>query len=220
MKRNNAYFLLLVVMSLTLIVFSAGCAKKEMVKEEPVVQAPAQPSGEAEREKALAEAAAKAKAEEVARAEQMAREKQEAEAKAKAEEEAKAAREKAMVAEAAAKIEKEASRFDDIHFAFDKYDLDTEARAILAMAAKWINAHPGHDMLIEGNCDERGSIEYNIALGQRRADEAMKYLVNLGVGNSRISTVSYGKERPLDPGHDEEAWAKNRRDHFVVTLKQ
>jgi peptidoglycan-associated lipoprotein len=217
MKRSNVYFLGLVVMGLALILFGIGCAKKEMVKEEPVLQAPAQPSAEAEREKALAEAAAKAKAEEAAKAEQLARERRETEAKAKAEAEA---REKAMAEEAAAKAEREASQFVDIHFAFDKYDLDTEARTILDMDAKWLNTRPGYTILIEGNCDERGSIEYNIALGQRRADEAMKYLVDLGIDKSRISTVSYGKEKPLDPGHNEEAWAKNRRDHFVVTSKK
>ncbi|MGD0275291.1 MAG: peptidoglycan-associated lipoprotein Pal [Syntrophales bacterium] len=221
MKRSNVYFLVLVVMGLVLMLFGAGCAKKQMVKEGPVMekpavaeQAPAQPSADAGKEKAMAEAAAKAKAEEAARAEQMAREKEE-EARA-----AQVAREKAMAEEAAAKVEKEASQFDDIHFAYDKYDLDTEARAILNIVAKRLNAHPGYVMRIEGNCDERGSIEYNIALGQRRADAAMKYLVDLGVDKSRISTVSYGKERPLDPAHDEEAWAKNRRDHFVVTLKK
>jgi len=214
MKRSNVYFLVLVVMGLVLMLFGAGCAKKQMVKEGPVMekpavaeQAPTQPSADAEKDKAIAEAAAKAKAEEAARAEQMARE------RAKAEEEARAR-------EAAAKAEKEASQFDDIHFAYDKYDLDTEARAILDMVAKRLNAHPGYVVLIEGNCDERGSIEYNIALGQRRADAAMKYLVDLGVDKSRISTVSYGKERPLDPEHNEEAWAKNRRDRFVVTIKK
>ena len=224
MKRKNVYFLVLVVMGLVLILFGAGCSKKHMVKEEPVMekpaitaQEPAQPSADAEKEKALAEAAAKAKTEEAARAEQMARE------KAKAEEEARAAemaREKAMAEEAAATAEKEASQFDDIHFAYDKYDLDTEARAILDTVAKRLNVHPGYVVLIEGNCDERGSIEYNIALGQRRANNAMKYLVDLGVDKGRISIVSYGKERPLDPEHNEEAWAKNRRDHFVVTIKK
>ena len=73
-----------------------------------------------------------------------------------------------------------------------------------------------YKLAIEGNCDERGTVEYNLALGQKRADEAAKYLADLGVAKERIKTISYGKERPLDPGHNEEAWAKNRRDHFVV----
>ncbi|MEN6624337.1 MAG: OmpA family protein [Smithella sp.] len=74
-------------------------------------------------------------------------------------------------------------------------------------------------IVVEGNCDERGTAEYNMALGQKRAQEAKKYLVNLGVKGSAIKTVSYGKEKPVDPGHDEEAWAKNRRDHFVIKNK-
>ncbi len=72
-------------------------------------------------------------------------------------------------------------------------------------------------VVIEGHCDERGTAEYNMALGQRRAQETKKYLVNLGIKESRIKTISYGEERPLDPGHNEDAWAKNRRAHFVVT---
>jgi peptidoglycan-associated lipoprotein len=88
------------------------------------------------------------------------------------------------------------------------------------MHAKWLTAHPEFSVRIEGNCDERGTVEYNMALGQRRAASAMKYLVDLGVGKNRIKTVSYGKERPLDPGNNEEAWAKNRRDHFSITRQK
>ena len=72
-------------------------------------------------------------------------------------------------------------------------------------------------IVIEGHCDERGTAEYNMALGQRRAEETKKYLINLGIKESIIKTISYGEERPLDPGNNEEAWAKNRRAHFVVT---
>jgi len=69
---------------------------------------------------------------------------------------------------------------------------------------------------VEGHCDERGTDEYNIALGERRAEAARNYLVTLGVGGNRLTTVSFGEEKPFDPGHNEEAWAKNRRDHFVT----
>ena len=117
----------------------------------------------------------------------------------------------------AAQAEKEASEFADIHFAFDRFDLRPAERQILDMHAKWLVAHPEFTARIEGNCDERGTVEYNMALGQRRAASAMTYLVDLGVAKNRLSTISYGKERPLDPGHNEEAWAKNRRDHFSVT---
>ncbi len=76
--------------------------------------------------------------------------------------------------------------------------------------------NPGAKLLIEGHCDERGTAEYNMALGERRATAVKNYLVSLGVPKAALSTVSFGKEKPLDPGHDEEAWAKNRRAHFVL----
>lgn len=122
-------------------------------------------------------------------------------------------------AAAAAAVAKEASQFEDIYFAFDRFDLRTDARKILDNHGKWLKAHSEYVVRIEGNCDERGTVEYNLALGERRAKSAMKYLGDLGIDEKRLSTVSYGKEKPLDPGHNEEAWAKNRRDHFVVTKK-
>jgi peptidoglycan-associated lipoprotein len=105
----------------------------------------------------------------------------------------------------------------DIHFDFDNYVLRPQDRNTLAKTAAWIKENHPKMVTIEGNCDERGTVEYNLALGQQRASEAKKYLVTLGVNEKILKTISYGKERPLDPGHDEEAWAKNRSDHFVVT---
>ena len=105
----------------------------------------------------------------------------------------------------------------DIYFDFDKSNIRPDAREVLKANADYILKNSAASVVIEGNCDERGTAEYNMALGQRRADEAKKYLVNLGVKKSTIKTISYGKERPIDPGHDEESWTKNRRDHFVVT---
>jgi peptidoglycan-associated lipoprotein len=107
----------------------------------------------------------------------------------------------------------------DIRFDFDKSTLRSGDREVLKGHADWLMKNKNATVLIEGNCDERGTTEYNLALGERRAAEAMKYLVSLGIGKERIKTISYGEERPLDPGHNEEAWAKNRRDHFVITLK-
>ncbi len=115
---------------------------------------------------------------------------------------------------------KEEIAFKDINFEFDKFSLRPEARNILKQFADWLIKNKNYDALIEGNCDERGTTEYNLALGERRAKEAMKYLVELGIDGKKLKTISYGKERPLDPGHNEEAWAKNRRDHFVVTPKK
>jgi peptidoglycan-associated lipoprotein len=104
----------------------------------------------------------------------------------------------------------------DIYFAFDRYDLSDEARRILTENAKVALAHPNLVIQIEGHCDERGSNEYNLALGERRAVSAKLYLIRLGVKGDRLSTISYGEEMPADPGHTEEAWTKNRRCHFVI----
>jgi peptidoglycan-associated lipoprotein len=107
----------------------------------------------------------------------------------------------------------------DIHFAFDAYSLSVEAQGILLEKARFLEAHPGIQVLIEGHCDERGTEQYNLALGDRRAHAAQKYLTGLGIPEERMATVSYGEERPLDPGHNEEAWARNRRAHFVIQTR-
>ncbi len=112
--------------------------------------------------------------------------------------------------------EEAASMFADIHFDFDKSFIREDAKPVLATVADYLKKNPGAKVQIEGHCDERGTAEYNMALGARRAESAKKYLLSLGVKGGRLSTVSYGKEKPLDPGHDESAWAKNRRDHFVL----
>jgi peptidoglycan-associated lipoprotein len=110
----------------------------------------------------------------------------------------------------------EAYEFANIYFEFDKAIIKDDSKTILGKHASWLKANNAVNITVAGNCDERGTTEYNLALGQRRADAAAKYLANLGVSKKRIKTVSYGKEKPLDPGHNEEAWAKNRRDEFVI----
>ena len=82
--------------------------------------------------------------------------------------------------------------------------------------AEWLRENADTSIIIEGHCDERGTNAYNIALGERRAESAKAYLTDLGIDGLRLTTISYGEERPVDPGHNEEAWAKNRRAHFVV----
>ena len=104
----------------------------------------------------------------------------------------------------------------DIHFAFDKYDVTPAAHATLEKNAEWLKANPARSVQIEGHCDERGTNEYNMALGAKRARAAFDVYRSLGIEEKRMSTVSYGEELPLDPRHNEEAWAKNRRDHFAV----
>jgi peptidoglycan-associated lipoprotein len=103
-----------------------------------------------------------------------------------------------------------------IFYDFDQYTLTPAARETLAANAAYLQANPDVQVRIEGHCDERGSDEYNLALGARRAMAAQNYLVSLGIDKDRLSTISYGEEMPLDPGHSEEAWAKNRRAEFKV----
>jgi peptidoglycan-associated lipoprotein len=105
---------------------------------------------------------------------------------------------------------------ENIYFDFDKSDLRPESKAILRQKAEWLRYNPSYWVRIEGHCDERGTNEYNLALGERRAHSAMKYLMALGIAENRISTISYGEERPADPRSNEEAWGKNRRDEFKV----
>ncbi len=119
-------------------------------------------------------------------------------------------------APAPAKLEVPAFMTERIFFDFDKSVLKLESQALLKKKADWLKANPATKMLIEGNTDERGTAEYNLALGERRAESAKKFLVDLGIDAKRISTISYGEERPLDPRRNEEAWAKNRNDGFVI----
>ena len=104
----------------------------------------------------------------------------------------------------------------DVYFDFDKYDVRPDAARILDANATWLKANPGNLVLIEGHCDERGTAEYNLALGERRAKSTMNYLVGQGVAASRITVISYGKERPLCTEKTEACWAMNRRAHHLV----
>jgi peptidoglycan-associated lipoprotein len=105
----------------------------------------------------------------------------------------------------------------DIHFAYNEYTIEAQDGSVLKSNASWLQAHMQSRVQVEGHCDDRGSEEYNIALGAKRAQAARDYLVTLGIAASRISTISYGKELPLCTEHDESCWAQNRRDHFAVT---
>jgi peptidoglycan-associated lipoprotein len=105
---------------------------------------------------------------------------------------------------------------EDVYFDFDKATLTPTAQNVLMFKADWLKANADESVTIEGHCDERGTPEYNLALGERRAQSAKSYLTNLGVDAARMQTISYGEERPVDPGSNEEAWAKNRRAHFSL----
>jgi peptidoglycan-associated lipoprotein len=182
----------ILVLMLCLGLIMAGCPKKTVVKEEPSIK----------KEEALAKPEAERTKEMKAKEEQGAKE-----------------FEKSLVAKKEPGIEGEVfeSKFlKDIHFEFDKYNIRPGDAEILNRNAALLKKYPKVKIQIEGHCDERGTIEYNLALGERRANNTKKYLVSHGVSADHISTISYGKERSLDPGHNEEAWAKNRRAHTVI----
>jgi peptidoglycan-associated lipoprotein len=105
---------------------------------------------------------------------------------------------------------------DRVYFDYDQSEIRADARPVLSAQSAWLVRYPEVRVRIEGNCDERGTREYNFALGARRADAVREFLVDHGVNGSRITTISYGKERPIDPGHDETAWAKNRNTHTAI----
>lgn len=114
---------------------------------------------------------------------------------------------------------KEETALKSIYFDFNKAAIKPGDRAVLKEIAGYLSKDKNVKISIEGNCDERGTEKYNLVLGDKRAKAAMTYLVNLGVDKKRIKTISNGKDKPLDSGHNEEAWAKNRRDDFVVNMK-
>jgi peptidoglycan-associated lipoprotein len=105
---------------------------------------------------------------------------------------------------------------DYVHFAFDKYNLDAEAQSVLRRKARFLQENPDIYITIEGHCDDRGTNEYNLALGDRRAESTRSFLLDMGIESYRISTVSYGEERPLCDARDEECWATNRRAAFII----
>ncbi|HUO21369.1 MAG TPA: peptidoglycan-associated lipoprotein Pal [Caulobacteraceae bacterium] len=106
---------------------------------------------------------------------------------------------------------------DRVYFDYNEFNVRADAQPILAAQAAWLQRYPQVKVRIEGNCDERGTREYNLALGARRANSVRDFLVAHGVDSSRIDTISYGKERPLDPGTGEDAWAHNRNGHTAIT---
>jgi peptidoglycan-associated lipoprotein len=198
--------------------FLTGCAKKATVKETAVVSQEQKPAAKAP----AATTADDREARERALREQALRDQAAREAAYRAAQEAadKAAKEaadraKKDAAAKAAAILKEL-QIADIRFDYDKYNLKPEAQEILKKGAAAYLKYRDYKLVVEGHCDERGTAEYNLALGEKRAMEAAKYLVDLGIEKDRVKTISYGKEMPLDKGSNEEAWAKNRRAHFVI----
>lgn len=142
------------------------------------------------------------------------------EARRKAMEEEEARRRAQAAEEEAVKpiqpAEEEPLGLNSIHFDYDKYNLTGKSISTLSENAEILMEHPDLEITIEGHCDERGTDEYNLALGEKRALAARDFLVNFGIARPRVSVISYGEEKPVDPAHDEEAWSKNRRAEFVI----
>ncbi|HXI14591.1 MAG TPA: OmpA family protein [Thermoanaerobaculia bacterium] len=120
----------------------------------------------------------------------------------------------------ASRLAQERGWIQDAMFLYDASTLSIDAQEALAVSSSWLKAHRNFDLLIEGHCDERGTEQYNLALGDRRANTAKDYMVTLGVDASRIRTVSYGEERPFDQAQNEASWARNRRAHLVLVRRQ
>lgn len=178
--------------------FAGGCAKQEIVKKDELIPpaAPAKPV-----------VAAKPVAKETGVKEQSVKETQIKD---------QAAKDSAADAKSDGSVQ---SSLEKVFFDFDSYELSPAARDTLAKNAGLVKQNATAKVSIEGHCDERGSDEYNLALGEKRARAAMKYLETMGIPSNGLSTISYGKEKPADPGHNEAAWAKNRRDEFIIITK-
>jgi peptidoglycan-associated lipoprotein len=202
MFKKSSVWLVVLISVVTIAFVASGCAKKQVVKEETA----AKPAVEAKKEEPKPEVAKAVERpkKEAPKAETAPAEKPKEEAKP----------------EVVAKPEEKPASIDlaalRIQFAFDDYNLSTKAKEPLEKIASWMSKNPTTKIQIQGYTCEIGTSEYNLALGDRRANSAKRYLEALEVSSGRISTISYGEERPLDPGHTEEARSKNRRDEFVA----
>jgi peptidoglycan-associated lipoprotein len=208
MKKKSYIISIIFILCIGLILM--GCPKKTVVKDEPSAK-----------EAARIEAERKAQEEKEREARRKAEERAKEEARLK-EEAAKRELERSLQAKKTPGIEGvvyESSLLKPIHFEFDKYDIRPADAEILKANSAFLKKYPSVKIQIEGHCDERGTNEYNLALGERRASSTKKYLNSLGIAADRISTISYGEEKPLDSAHNEEAWAKNRRANFLITAK-
>jgi len=188
--RKKLWIKLILLLIIPGFLFTASCTKKAVTSDTEVTQ-PIE-----EKDLKAKEAAEKTRQEELAR---------------------QRAIEEERLKEEAAKREAARNQFltQDIYFDFDSFSILPEAQEILSNKAEWLQNNSDVTVTIEGHCDERGTIEYNLALGDRRAESAKAYLVNLGIAESRLNTISYGEERPMDPSNNENAWGKNRREHFI-----
>ena len=208
MKRN-LIIAVLVAFAFSSIFLLPSCAKKQVITEEKQVKAPAKEVAKVEKEKPTVKEVKEQEEAKIAEKARLEKLKELEMAKKKEVEEKKAWQERRV-----AKVEAAS-----IYFDFDKSFIRLEYRSVLKAKAGFLKDNPDVRLRIEGNCDERGTNEYNLALGERRANSAAKFLISLGISPDRIENISYGEERPLALGSGEGAWAQNRRDDFVVIAK-
>ena len=228
-KNNVKYLLAIMFIVFSVSVFINSCAPKKPKVDQAAIMREQERAAEETRLKAEEEERRKfdeaMKAEQERRATEETRLKAEEEARLKAEEEKRVEEERLKEeGEITPQVAREAEtkavpQLGDIHFDFDKSDIRADSREILQKNADWLQNNPDIKIQIEGHCDERGTAEYNLALGERRAMSTKKYLISLGISADRIYTISYGEELPIDPNHSEDAWSKNRRAHFLVITK-
>jgi len=190
--RRKMWINFMVVMAVAGLLMTVSCAKKTIVSDSTTIE---------DQAKAEAEAKARAQAEQERIKEQELQD--------------KIAKEQALKE---SKIAAAKNRFvnQNIHFDFDSAQLSSMAKMLIKEKAQWLRANPGVSITIQGHCDESGTTDYNIALGERRAIAVKNYLLNLGIPGSRLTTVSFGEERPLDSSSTDEAYRKNRRAQFVL----
>lgn len=204
--RKKLWVLISLMVIVPGLLFTVSCAKK-IVQSEPVAE---EAAAEVVVDEAALAAQEKAAQEEAARQWEM-----------QAEEEL---RQTQLAEQAAKEAEMERAKMasmqmfmnEDIYYDFDSSALGDMAKEVLSRKAEWLRMATDASVIIEGHCDERGTSAYNIALGDRRAESAKAFLLDLGINADQLSTISYGEERPVDMGKNEESWAKNRRAHFVV----
>jgi len=185
------HWIILALALTLLVIFSVSSCTKKKISSKPVTTTSAE---EEARKRAEEEARQKALSEEDLKEESLSR----------------------RMADETTETDRTIFENEDIYFEFDSIRLTPEAQELLTEKAKWLRQNPRATVTIEGHCDNRGTTEYNLALGEGRAQSAKAFLVDLGINPTRLNTISYGEERPLDPQLTEDAWAINRRDHFEI----
>lgn len=197
--KNRVWINVIMAILVAGLFLTVSCAKKTVVSDATTIEDQAKAKQEADAKAAAEAAASKAEAERISQQkleDQIAHEK---------------AQKDAQILAAKKLFENQ-----DIHFEYDSSELNEMAKTGLKEKAAWLKANSSSMVTIEGHCDERGTTEYNLALGDRRANTAKNYLVNLGIAASRLNTISYGEEKPMDSGKTEAAFRKNRRAHFAI----